>query len=114
MLVGIAPVEIGIAFGVFLLAVVLSGYISLGSISAAIVFPGAMLVRHNVCGAEINGYHILIWFACVVSALILYAHRSNIRRLLEVERTVSRSYGSFACDVRSAVGSTDSNEAFVR
>jgi len=83
MLVGIAPVEIGIAFGVFLLAVMLSGYISLGSISAALVFPGAMLVRHNICGAEINGYHILIWFACIVSALILYAHRSNIKRLLE-------------------------------
>ncbi|GIV56056.1 MAG: glycerol-3-phosphate acyltransferase [Candidatus Kapaibacterium sp.] len=83
MLVGIAPVEIGIAFGVFLLAVVLSGYISLGSISAAIAFPGAMLVRHNVCGSEINGYHILIWFACIVSALIIYAHRTNIKRLLE-------------------------------
>jgi len=83
MLVGIAPVEIAIAFGVFVLAVVVSGYISLGSISAAIVFPGAMLIRHNICGADINGYHILIWFACLVSALVIYAHRSNIRRLLE-------------------------------
>ncbi len=82
MLVGIAPVEIAIAVGVFVLAVALSGYISLGSISAAVVFPGAMLIRHNVCGADINGYHILIWFAIAVSALVIYAHRSNIQRLL--------------------------------
>ncbi len=82
MLVGIAPVEIAIAVGVFMLAVALSGYISLGSVSAAIVFPSAMLIRHNVCGADINGYHILIWFAIAVSALVIYAHRSNIQRLL--------------------------------
>ncbi|GIV54478.1 MAG: glycerol-3-phosphate acyltransferase [Candidatus Kapaibacterium sp.] len=82
MLVGIAPIEIAIAVGVFALAVALSGYISLGSVSAAIVFPSAMLIRHNVCGAEINGYHILIWFAIAVSALVIYAHRSNIKRLL--------------------------------
>jgi glycerol-3-phosphate acyltransferase PlsY len=82
MLVGIAPVEIAIAIGVFALAVALSGYISLGSVSAAVVFPSAMLIRHNVCGAEINGYHILIWFAVAVSALVIYAHRSNIARLL--------------------------------
>ncbi len=82
MLVGIAPVEIAIAVGVFVLAVALSGYISLGSVSAAIVFPSAMLIRHNVCGADINGYHILIWFAIAVSALVIYAHRSNIQRLL--------------------------------
>lgn len=82
MLLGIAPVEIAIAFGVFVVAVALSGYISLGSVSAAIVFPSAMLIRHNICGAEIAGYHILIWFAVAVSGLVLYAHRSNIMRLL--------------------------------
>ncbi|MCX7929538.1 MAG: glycerol-3-phosphate 1-O-acyltransferase PlsY [Chlorobi bacterium] len=82
MLVGIAPVEVAIAIGVFLLAVALSGYISLGSISAAIVFPSAMLVRHNICGVDINGYDVLIWFAIAVSALVIYAHRSNIARLL--------------------------------
>lgn len=83
MLIGIAPVEIAIAFGVFVLAVALSGYISLGSISAAVVFPSAMLIRHNVCGASIAGYHVLIWFAVAVSALVIYAHRSNIKRLLK-------------------------------
>jgi glycerol-3-phosphate acyltransferase PlsY len=83
MLIGIAPVEIAIAVGVFLLAVMLSGYISLGSISAAIVFPSAMLVRHNICGVDINGYDVLIWFSVAVSLLVIYAHRSNIKRLLE-------------------------------
>ncbi|MCX7937545.1 MAG: glycerol-3-phosphate 1-O-acyltransferase PlsY [Bacteroidota bacterium] len=82
MLIGIAPVDITIAFVAFVIAVALSGYVSLGSLSAAVVFPSAMVIRHNVCGAEIAGYNVLIWFSIAVSALVIYAHRSNIQRLL--------------------------------
>src|SRR2546430_15450421 len=37
MLIGVAPVEVAIAIGVFVLVVALSGYVSLGSIIAAIM-----------------------------------------------------------------------------
>ncbi len=82
MLIGIAPIEVSIAAGVFILAVMLSGYISLGSILAAIILPGAMAFRYNVFGATIDGYHTLIWFSISISALVIYMHRSNIKRLL--------------------------------
>jgi glycerol-3-phosphate acyltransferase PlsY len=83
MLIGIAPVEVSIAIGVFILAVMLSGYISLGSILAALIIPSAMAFRYNVFGAEIIGYHTLIWFSVCISLLVIYMHRGNIRRLLQ-------------------------------
>ena len=82
MLVAIAPVETAVAIGVFLLIVVASGYISLGSIGAAIMFPTAMFVRQNVLGVDIYGYHTLIVGAIAISAFLIYRHRANIQRLL--------------------------------
>lgn len=82
MLVGLAPVEVGLAVLVFAIAVTLSGYISLGSILAAIMLPSAMAVRFNVFNVSIYGYHTLIWFSICISLLVIYMHRSNIKRLL--------------------------------
>ncbi|MEI8134423.1 MAG: glycerol-3-phosphate 1-O-acyltransferase PlsY [bacterium] len=82
MLVAIAPIETGIAIGFFLLIVFTSGYISLGSISAAIVFPTTMFVRQNIFGVDIYGYHTLIVGAIGISSFLIYRHRSNIVRLL--------------------------------
>ncbi|MBL7997633.1 MAG: glycerol-3-phosphate 1-O-acyltransferase PlsY [Candidatus Kapabacteria bacterium] len=82
MLIGIAPIEVGIAFAAFAIAVTLSGYISLGSICAAIMIPGAMAIRYNIFDVNIYGYHTLIWFSICVSLLVIYMHRANIRRLL--------------------------------
>ncbi len=82
MLIGIAPIEVSVAIVVFALAVMLSGYISLGSILAAIVLPSTMAFRYNVFGANIDGYHTLIWFSICVSSLVIYMHKANIKRLL--------------------------------
>lgn len=82
MLVAIAPVEVSIAVGIFLLAVAFSGYISLGSIAAAFSIPSSMFVRYNLLNVEIPGYSILIYFSLVVMLLVFYTHRSNIRRLI--------------------------------
>ena len=83
MLLGIAPIEVGIALGIFLIAVVLSGYISLGSILAALSLPSSLLFRYNIFGVNIPGYHILIYFITALSLLLVFAHRSNIKRLLK-------------------------------
>jgi glycerol-3-phosphate acyltransferase PlsY len=61
----------------------LSRYVSLGSISAALSFPLAMLFRHNIFHAELYGYHTLIFFSIGLSLLLVYTHRSNIKRLIE-------------------------------
>ncbi|MEP7233695.1 MAG: glycerol-3-phosphate 1-O-acyltransferase PlsY [Ignavibacteriota bacterium] len=82
MLVAIAPIETAVAIGIFLLVVVASGYISLGSISAAVMFPATMFVRQNVLGVDIYGYHTLIVGAIGISLFLIYRHRANIVRLL--------------------------------
>jgi acyl phosphate:glycerol-3-phosphate acyltransferase len=83
MLIGIAPVELAVAFGAFILVVTLSGYISLGSIIAAIIFPFTMFLRENAFGVQITGYQTLIVFSVLLSLLLIYTHRTNIKRLIE-------------------------------
>lgn len=83
MLIAIAPIDVGIAMGIFLIAVVLSGYISLGSILAAIAFPSSLFVRYNLFNMDIPGYQLLSYFSVILASILLYAHRSNIKRLLK-------------------------------
>lgn len=82
MLLGIAPVEVGIAFGVFAIVVMSSRYVSLGSVSAAIAFPVAMFVRANVFDVTTRYYHTMIFFSIFISIFLIYNHRANISRLL--------------------------------
>lgn len=82
MLLGIAPVEVAIIVGIFLLTVAFSGYISLGSIAAAIALPTTMIARYNIFGVNIEGYHTIVWFLVALSLFVLYTHRTNITRLL--------------------------------
>lgn len=83
MLIGIAPIELAVALGVFMLVVIASGYISLGSILAAVTLPTTMVVRYNIFHVEIEGYNTLILFCVGLAVLIIFTHRSNIRRLFE-------------------------------
>ncbi len=83
MLISIAPVDISIAIGIFLIAVLFSGYISLGSIAGAIAFPSSLFLRYNIFGVDIPSYSIIIYFALAIAILILYTHRTNISRLLK-------------------------------
>jgi glycerol-3-phosphate acyltransferase PlsY len=95
MLIGIAPVSMLMVIGIFLLAVSVSRYVSVGSILAAIAFPLIIAIRKYVfdLGAGLDytvfgkwfvhdslDYHLLI-FGGIVAAAILYTHRANIRRL---------------------------------
>jgi acyl phosphate:glycerol-3-phosphate acyltransferase len=82
ILIGLAPVDLLIAFGIFLLVLTLSGYVSLGSIIAALSFPTVMFIRENIFKVGIAGYSTLIIFAIVLSMIIVYTHRTNINRLM--------------------------------
>ena len=63
-----------LALAVFLLVVALTQYVSLGSICAALTFVVCLwLFYHNV-GFEVLG--------AVPAGLLIFAHRSNIKRLL--------------------------------
>lgn len=83
MLIGVAPVDVGIALAFFLLALFSSGYVSVSSITAAIVLPSSMFFRHNVLNVDIAGYGTLIYFMLGLMALVIYTHRKNIVRLSE-------------------------------
>ncbi|HCA42893.1 MAG TPA: acyl-phosphate glycerol 3-phosphate acyltransferase [Bacteroidetes bacterium] len=82
MLITIAPVDTLISVGVFVLILLSSGYVSLGSIVAAAFFPLSMFTRENIFHADIYGYNTLIFFVIGVSLLLIFNHRSNIKRLL--------------------------------
>ena len=82
MLLGLAPVELLVAAGVFVLTFIVSRYVSVGSISAAISAPLTMFFRENIFRVDIEGYHTLIYFFIGVSAFLVYTHRTNIKRLL--------------------------------
>jgi acyl phosphate:glycerol-3-phosphate acyltransferase len=99
MLIGIAPVSMLMVIGVFVLAVWLSRYVSVGSILAALAFPLIIAIRKYIF--ELGGgldyyvrlfgakwfvhdsldYHLLI-FGFIVAVAIIYTHRGNIKRLL--------------------------------
>lgn len=82
MLIGVAPLEVAISLGVFAVVLLVSHYVSLGSLSAALAFPLTMFFRENIFMAEIEGYNTLIFFSLGISFLIFYTHRANITRLL--------------------------------
>ncbi len=83
MLLGIAPLEVAVSLGVFAVVLLVSHYVSLGSMSAAIAFPLTMFFRENIFMADIEGYNTLIFFSIGISLLIIFTHRANIKRLLK-------------------------------
>lgn len=82
VLISLSPVDVGISIGFFVLTVLSSGYVSLGSIVASFVFPLMMFIRENFFKVNISGYDTLIFFSIAVSVLLIYNHRENIKRLL--------------------------------
>ena len=83
MMVGIAPIEVGVSAAVFAAVFLLSRYVSLSSLSAATAFPVTMFVRANVFHSDIEGYHTLIFLTIGVVLLLAFTHRANIKRLIE-------------------------------
>lgn len=82
VLITIITLDIALALAVFVIVVSLSKYISLGSISAAVSIPIIMIVRENIFGVDIQGYHTILPFVVVLAIMVIYTHRSNIIRLL--------------------------------
>ena len=76
---GLAPVPLLIALGIFIVIVAVSRYVSLGSISAALIFLIALLTQRFVFEYPIPD--ILLYLASITVFLIWWAHRDNIKRL---------------------------------
>jgi acyl phosphate:glycerol-3-phosphate acyltransferase len=71
----LAPEALGIALAVFILAILLTRYVSVGSIVAAIALPVTVwiLQPHNL---------LLDIVTTVLGAMAIYKHKANLQRLL--------------------------------
>jgi acyl phosphate:glycerol-3-phosphate acyltransferase len=76
-MLGLAPAALGVAFVVWAALVFLTGYVSLGSIVAAAVFPLAVLLLEPPADPR------LLWLDVLAAAAIIWFHRGNVRRLLK-------------------------------
>lgn len=72
--------QIGLICLVFALAIMaLTKIVSLGSISAAVLFPVLTLFIHN--NYIVDGSYLI--FGIIMAIIIVYNHRSNLKRILE-------------------------------
>lgn len=83
MLLAIYPVSLLSAVLVFLIVATTTGYVSLGSITGALSFPVIAVILSATGLREISPTLLVV--AVPITLLIVYRHRSNIRRLLRGE-----------------------------
>ena len=77
VMLGLTPLALGVAAIVWVLVVMLTGYVSLGSIAAATVLPFAVYLLENPKTPE------LLWIVALVAVSVILLHRRNIQRLLK-------------------------------
>ena len=83
MVAALYPVAFAVTLPLFVLAVALSGIVSVGSLTAAVVFAISVFAL-DATGAAIAS-PLLRWVALAIALLIIYTHRSNIARLARGE-----------------------------
>jgi glycerol-3-phosphate acyltransferase PlsY len=88
---GVAPMLLLPMLAVWLLAVMLVGYVGLASILGAVTFA-----------LEAARHRVLLPFAAVAAVIIIYTHRSNIRRMLTGTEPRARRLWLFAMRSRSS------------
>jgi acyl phosphate:glycerol-3-phosphate acyltransferase len=77
VMLALTPLALGVAAAVWLTVVLLSGYVSLGSIAAAVVLPFAVYFLEDRSRPE------LLWIETLIAAGVVLLHRRNIQRLLK-------------------------------
>lgn len=82
MLLTLITIDMLIAVGIFTLVVLISRYVSLGSIIAAISVPATLFIRENLFNVDIPGYSTLFPFIIGVTALVIFTHRKNLVRII--------------------------------
>jgi glycerol-3-phosphate acyltransferase PlsY len=75
VILGLAPWAFVVALVVWGVIVKVSGFVSLGSIIAALVLPAAVLFLHPAVHTD------AVALVCVMTLSVIWLHRANIRRL---------------------------------
>ncbi|HLV26607.1 MAG TPA: glycerol-3-phosphate 1-O-acyltransferase PlsY [Gemmatimonadales bacterium] len=81
----LAPVAVLGTFALFVIVVLASGYVSLGSLVSAVLLPIAVLLT--------QGASPVFWIAAAVGAFVVWMHRGNIGRLRRGEESGFRRRG---------------------
>jgi len=81
-LAAVAPLPFLAALAAFALGILSTGIVSVGSLSAAVVFPLAALAL-RLAGNPVSD--TLLGFSFLLAPLIFWTHRKNIRRLIRGE-----------------------------
>jgi acyl phosphate:glycerol-3-phosphate acyltransferase len=76
VMLGLTPAALGVALAVWIVVVYSTGYVSLGSIAGAAIFPVAVLLLDPPSAPPV------LWLDIAVAAAIIWLHRGNIKRLL--------------------------------
>ncbi len=76
VLVGIAPMALVPLLGVWLLVVVLTGFVGLATMVAVAAFPLYLTLAHDAPSAA------FLAFGVAMTVFVCYTHRSNIERML--------------------------------
>lgn len=79
IIIGIHPAAALICLGIFLVIFILFHYVSLGAIAASIAFPLLIVYLFQVDSIWLRA------FAIVLGAVVIFAHKKNIVRLMQGE-----------------------------
>jgi glycerol-3-phosphate acyltransferase PlsY len=74
------PLEVGLAFGLFLIILILTRFVSLGSISAALFLSLFIFFEKFILSKTIAAELLIL--SSIISLTVVIAHKSNISRLL--------------------------------
>jgi glycerol-3-phosphate acyltransferase PlsY len=93
----LAPVETGLALAAFALTLLASGYVSLGSMIAAVLLPVLLFIR--------DGVSPLFIVCSLIALFVFWTHRANIQRLRQgTENRFGKREGKRTPVVLIAVG----------
>ena len=90
MLYGIEPISISISLLIFIIVMVTTRYVSMGSIAGSASYPVTQFIMRYALGWDIDGSIIL--FSTILAAGIIIKHKGNIRRLINGTENKVRSF----------------------
>lgn len=91
IIIAVHPVGAGVAIALFLVILLLTKYVSLGSMLGAVSFPITVILGHNPDNGRLAP--ALIIFSILIAILVLLTHQKNIARLLRNEESKTYLFG---------------------
>ena len=82
-LIALSPLSFAFCLAAFLIGTLLTKYVSVGSIAAAVTFPVAVLMIRLI-GKYPHPY-LEASMALLIGGIVIFMHRANIKRLIRGE-----------------------------